>query len=384
MKAKPILLLVVALGCGLVAMLGVQQVMSSPSESEERPDVEEVTVMQATTEIKPFGVLDESNTKLVTVPKSAVENTEGVVTSYEEVIDRKIRTGAVKGEYILTSKLVDKAFKPSAMIPKGMRVVTVKVNQTTAHSGLMQAGDRVDVILTMKSTKLEDDRRANGNATFVVRRDIQQTVTVLQNVEVFATDNFTQSIAKDQEGTETQVKNVSLLVEPKNANVLMLAEKRGTLTLSLRAFEDDTNANVRPINDDQLLGLGRSNFQKTKKKEDDYNQGAKDPNNLESYLNSKDGKTANDNRDPKKKSGEYEWVRPKWKLVIFNGKTPTTEHVEDPNAKKIRVKVNRSNNDSNSTTNGSQPNTNGETQQPKRANSEQPQRKIIEPPMQLK
>lgn len=381
MKAKPILLLVVALGCGLVAMLGVQQVMSSPSESDERPSVEEVTVMQATAEIKPFGVLDESNTKLVTVPKSAVENTEGVVTSYEEVIDRKIRTGAVKGEYILTSKLVDKAFKPSAMIPKGMRVVTVKVNQTTAHSGLMQAGDRVDIILTMKTTKLEDDQRSGGSK-FLVRKDIQQTVTVLQNVEVFATDNFTQSIAKDQEGTETQVKNVSVLVEPKNANILMLAEKRGTLTLSLRAFEDDTNSTVSPINDEQLLGLGRGNFQKTKKKQDDYNQGAKDPNNLENYLNSKDGKTANDNRDPKNKSGEYEWVRPKWKLVIFTGKTPRTEQVEDPNAKKIRVKVNRSNNDSNSTTNTGQSNT-GETQ-PKRATSEQPQRKVVEPPMQLK
>lgn len=329
MKAKPILLLVVALGCGLVAMLGVQQVMSEPTDKGEAPPVDDVQIMVATTEIKPFGVVDESNSKLVSVPRATIEAMEGVVMSYDEVVDMKLRTGAVKGEYILAGKLVDKNYKPSSQIPKGYRVVTVKVNQTKSHSGLMQPGDRVDVILTMKVTKAEDDVRSTG-AKYLIRKQVQKAITVLQNVEVFATDNMTQGKRPGDETAELNVKNVSLLVTPKNANLLMLAETRGLLTLSLRGYDDGDKASTNPIDDENLAFLGRGNIQETLKKD-------KPGNDFQKFVQGQDGKTGGSNSSADQKSGDDEGGGPKWKLVIYEGKKPVEYVVEDPNAPKVPV-----------------------------------------------
>ncbi|MFQ5734052.1 MAG: Flp pilus assembly protein CpaB, partial [Planctomycetaceae bacterium] len=150
MKMKSVVLLVVALGCGLVAMLGVQQVMSSSPEVEPKP-VDEVKVLVATQRIEPFSSMDDSNTGFKTIPKSVVP--EGAVLSRSEYADKKLRYGASKGDIITAEKLIDKNYSASNEIPPGMRVVTVKVNQTKIHSGLLRPGDNVDVVLTYKAVK---------------------------------------------------------------------------------------------------------------------------------------------------------------------------------------------------------------------------------------
>ena len=59
MKLKSVLLLAVAMSCGLVAMLGVQQVLSGDKQVNQDDNVTKVLV--ATAEIVPGHRLDESN-----------------------------------------------------------------------------------------------------------------------------------------------------------------------------------------------------------------------------------------------------------------------------------------------------------------------------------
>lgn len=325
MKAKPILLLVVALGCGLVAMLGVQQVMSSPAESEEAP-ADEVQVLVATQDIGPFAMLDESNTELVTVPRSSVQNLEGHVTSREETIDMVLKPGAAKGEHIFRSKLVGKNYAPSIEIPKGFRVVTVKVNQTKAHSGLMRPGDHVDVVLTYKQYKPG-------------RHSVQRTVTVLQNVKVFATGSIRASTVKEDDGTERNVKNASLLVKPEDANLLMAAETRGQLTLSLRKKDDEENTVVAPITDEAFEARFGGGYTKTKSAKKQPEPG-KQQSDFQRYLagQSQNGQKTTDNGEDNQKSGEVVMIRPKWKMTIYEGTNARTEEVNDPNAPLVRVR----------------------------------------------
>src|SRR5690606_9312044 len=134
-------------GCGLVAMLGVKQHLSS--NENENPAEEMVKVLHAKADITPHLPLDPSLIEFRELPKSAVPF--GAVTSLEEYDGRALRSSAVPNEIIMKAKLTDKgAFAPTTQIPAGMRVVSVPVNLTTSHSGMIRPTDRVDVICTFE------------------------------------------------------------------------------------------------------------------------------------------------------------------------------------------------------------------------------------------
>ena len=101
MKLKSVVLLAVALGCGFVAMMGVQQVLSG-----DRAEAAEgtVQVLVATTDILPGISLDETTTAFKEVPKETIP--EGVyVTSAEEFQERTLKVKAFANEMIMLAKL---------------------------------------------------------------------------------------------------------------------------------------------------------------------------------------------------------------------------------------------------------------------------------------
>ena len=99
MKMKSIVLLIVATGCGLVAMLGVQKVLSSSKGKKTATS----RVLIATLEIAPGIALDDTNVIFKEWPANAIP--EGAVTSEEEIENRALRIRAVAGEVIMLSKL---------------------------------------------------------------------------------------------------------------------------------------------------------------------------------------------------------------------------------------------------------------------------------------
>ena len=105
---------------------------------------------------------------------------------------------------------------PATRIPPGMRVVTVSVEQTTSHTGMLTPGNRIDVMLTYMA-RTDDGVDRN-------------TRTVLQFIEVFAVDR---PISE-----ERTTRNVSVLVTPRQARILLLAQARGNIHLALRSSQD--------------------------------------------------------------------------------------------------------------------------------------------------
>ena len=87
-------------------------------------------------------------------------------------------------------------------------------------------GDRIDVMVFLQK-----------NPTKGI--DVTVTRTILQNIQVFAiNDKFRLEKGEAEEGT-IQAKTVSLLVTPKDAQLLHLASELGEIRLSLRSPEDD-------------------------------------------------------------------------------------------------------------------------------------------------
>lgn len=232
MKIKSVLLLAVALGCGLVAMLGVQQVLSG----NKKDDSGVTRVLVATTEINPGMRVDETNSVFKEWPSNAIP--QGAVTSSDQIENRALMAFAIPGEILLEAKFGEEGvFGASNEIPEGMRLATVSVNLTKIHSGLIMPGDHVDLVLTYQSKSGSQGVKS-------------RTITILENVEIFATDSKRTSNRASANGAEIKAKNISLLVTPEQYQVCMLAESKGQLTLSLRNAHDTEFSNTAPVEDD--------------------------------------------------------------------------------------------------------------------------------------
>lgn len=237
MRMKTVALLAVAVGCGLVAMLGVRQAMHARQSGEQE---QKVSVLVAVTEIPVGTPLTPENVTFRDVAVSLVP--EGVVTSPEQYAERSALVPIQPSDFITLAKLTEPGVQGrSVQIPPGMRVVSVKVNDTQTHSNMLAPGDRVDLLVTYSS------RSQRGMTT--------KTKTLLEYVEVFATGNKTVTDgSKDKDG---QVKNVSLLVTPEQANYVYLAERKGELSLVWRNISDDEQVQVGAIDErlmDELSG----------------------------------------------------------------------------------------------------------------------------------
>lgn len=232
MKSKSVILLAVAAGCGLVAMLGVQRMLSGNQNNSEQ-----VAVLVARTDIEPGVRLDETNVAFHRLPKESVP--PGAVTSKEEFDDRALKSRAFAGQPIALQQLGEKGVYGSTItIPVGMRVVTVAVNATMTHSGLMKAGDRVDLLVTYKVTKPKIGT-------------VSRTKTFLKYIEVYSMDR-TVAGSDQVEKAESIAKNVSLVVTPEQANLLKLAESKGPLHLALRSKLDDADVAIHDADDSVL------------------------------------------------------------------------------------------------------------------------------------
>ena len=132
------------------------------------------------------------------------------------------------GEPIIEAKLFAKGDQGSGatdLIPKGYRVVSVKVDDVSG-SGLILPGDRVDALVHLTD---------NGR---IGETNRSSTRTFLHNVKVFAVNNV---YSRESNRTEAiTAKTISLLVTPQQAELVTLANEMGKIRLVMRSADDDT------------------------------------------------------------------------------------------------------------------------------------------------
>src|SRR5262249_1897332 len=138
MRPKSLVLLILALGCGLIAAVGINQILATPSA-----DVKTVGIVVAKNEIQKGNVIKPDDIRLQEWHVDGVP--EGPITKIEALADRRVKNLIVPGKAILEKKLVAKGLTDNE-IPAGMKVVTVQVDAQTGLSGLINPGDNVDVV----------------------------------------------------------------------------------------------------------------------------------------------------------------------------------------------------------------------------------------------
>jgi pilus assembly protein CpaB len=234
MRPKSIALLLLALGCGLVASIGM---ISRHNAESAAPTGDTQPVFVAMSDVELGDQLTSQVLKLDQWPRDKVP--PGAVARIEDVEGRRARTKIYANEPILESKLLGKGASgqgATALIPKGYRVVTVKVDAVSGGGSMILPGDRVDVMIHV----------VGGS-----HPEIAETITkcILQDLKVFAVDDVV-DLEKDKEGRKSiAAKTVSLLVTPEQAAKVTLASQMGTVYLVMRSPEDDqqsTDAQARP------------------------------------------------------------------------------------------------------------------------------------------
>ena len=244
MRSKSIVLLVLALGCGLVASIGISQVMERRNASTVGGETEAIFVALA--DINYNDLVTPQLIKLEEWPKSKIP--QGAVTKLEDTENKRCRVKMFAGEPIVAPKLMGLNEAPGAapQIPKGFRVVAVQVDGVSSTGGLIQPGDRVDVMVYM----------ARNPATGISQTN---TRTILQDIKVFAVDTSHVGVNRDKEDQLASAKTISLLVKPEQAEVITLATQIGTIRLSLRSPEDNVVASTPAATIQELLGIASSN-----------------------------------------------------------------------------------------------------------------------------
>jgi pilus assembly protein CpaB len=251
MRPKTLILFIVAVGCGLVASIGVSQYMEKAKGSGAV--VQTAKIFVATTEISPGEKLDAKNISLEEWPKDRIP--EGCISDLKELEEKCSRAHMFKGQPILGAMIADTMEgDPARSIKEGFRVVGVQVDEKSSAGGLIRPGDRVDLVLFVRKSA-----------------DVPETATktILRDVNVFAVGGKVIR-EEDKQGGSRDVRNVSLLVTPKQAESVKLASELGTLSLSLRRPGEEDDVVTDGANVSSLLGEdGESaNENKNKKKGD--------------------------------------------------------------------------------------------------------------------
>ena len=227
MRPQTLLVLVVALGCGLAAAVGVRSMGKSSA-----PPVETVSAVVAAVDVRRGEELTESMIEIRQIPKNQAP--DGLIPTVEEAVSRTADFPFLKGEFIVEPKLFPKGSGAglAAMVPPGMRAFTIQTPSfSSTLAGLIRPRDRVDVLLTMEQ---ESDQ---GGTT---------TSTLLQQIELLAVHTTIDAPSSDKV-KPNETRSVTLLVTPKEAAILDLGQNKGTLHLSLRNIKDEADHETPPV-----------------------------------------------------------------------------------------------------------------------------------------
>lgn len=224
---------IIALAFGLLLSVVVYRKVQRGAAAPPRPGID---VVVAANDIQVGAKLEDRDLKVVNLPPDDLP--AGIIRQKASAIGRGVVLPLSKGEFILSNKLAgrDVAGLP-ALIPPGMRAVSVRVNEVISVAGFVLPGTRVDVLLTGNPT---------GGGESV-------TTTVLENVAVLATG---QKLERNAAGEPQTTPVITLLVSPEDAQKLTLASQEGRIQLALRNPLDTAQERIASVRNLSLYSGG--------------------------------------------------------------------------------------------------------------------------------
>lgn len=169
------------------------------------------------------------------IPKSYAH--QGAVTpdSVNNYIGKRLIANINPGETLLPNHMSRGAVSGfSGMIEKGKRALTFPVDNVSSISGMLRPGDHIDLLATL------------GSGTE------RETFPLLRNVTILATGIMIDESQATEESIQYQT--ITLAVSPEEAAKITHAREIGTMTVVLRAQDDEQLSFNKRITKSSLLG----------------------------------------------------------------------------------------------------------------------------------
>jgi pilus assembly protein CpaB len=210
MRTKSILLLVVALGCGVVASVAVSQVVL---DQKNRAITQTVPILVVAKEISAATKIPPDSFRIEQWPVDRVPL--GAIADPKLVENKFTKQRIYPGEPIIEAKLSLKG--RDFIVPEGYRTFDIGVTDVSGGSGYIGPGDHVDVF---------------GYFDKGPRVKAAKSVKVMENLEVVMIDGV--AVVDPDATKQKKSSTIQLLVKDSQYIVLDTASNLGKLRLALR------------------------------------------------------------------------------------------------------------------------------------------------------
>jgi len=235
------LLLLTALGLGLIGYQATRPVAEAPIAASVTPQPLTVDVLVAARGLPAGTLLKEEDFAPQAVPSAEIP--QGALTNSPEV--RVALRGALLRRYLDAGMTLragdvlhprDRGFLAAVLAP-GTRAISIGVDAISGNGGLIWPGDRVDVILTQE---------LNEKDAPLARRFVGETV--LNDVRVVAVDQSIAqgAVANGDNAPGHVARTVTLEVTLQQAERTAVADRLGKVTLAIRAMDGLTDVTGHP------------------------------------------------------------------------------------------------------------------------------------------
>jgi len=218
-------------GGGAFLLLGSSEPPPAPVAALAPPPLPTDEVLVAARDLSYGSEIGDAETSWAAWPKNIVP--QGVIrksenpNGKEDIKSSYVRIPISNGEPIRRERLVKgvAAGLMSTMLATGKRAVAIDVSVNTTAGGFILPNDHVDVLRVYRDQDMTRDLGAETMASEVV----------LTNVRVLA---MGQTIEKKNDQPVVTGATATLELDPKQAEMVVLAQRTGQLTLVLRPISD--------------------------------------------------------------------------------------------------------------------------------------------------
>lgn len=199
------------------------------------------SVVVASRNLQPGELINSSSVSLRKIPQEFINSSSITGDNFETVDGQGLLLAVKAGEPILSSYTVTRggAYFSGTLKP-GRRALTIEVDEISSISGMLRAGDKIDILVTAKQPKRIGIVAATDDMTF----------PLLSNLVVLATGQA----QRGSGNAAVTYTHITLDVTPDEANSIIAAKTGGKMTAVLRSPTDElpnksqikTMANVVP------------------------------------------------------------------------------------------------------------------------------------------
>jgi pilus assembly protein CpaB len=247
MNWKTFVPLLLAIALGLVAAKVARDTLNKQHAPVTQSNLTSIVVTKRS--IAPGQEISQDDLTIGQVsPETAPEQS---FSNISDVLNRTAKVEMVKGQAIVEPLLAERGTGSGlqALVPAGMRAITIEVNEFSGVAGMISPGSRVDIVATIG---------ASGNDEMTAR-------TIVQNVKITAIGQRVTAKAdpKDDPNAQQVFRSATILCTPEEAEAIELAHTTGRPWLVLRGNKDDEKVDTEGVTMTALRGRSGSQSRKS-------------------------------------------------------------------------------------------------------------------------